>query len=299
MPLPSLIQLILLAAIWGGSFLFTRVSVPYLGAVLLVEYRVVLAAIFLAVSAIFLGKSLNAREHWRHYLVLGIFNAALPFMLFGYAALTLTASTLSILNATTPIWGAVIGAVWSHQPLSARSALGLTLGFAGVGLIVGLDHWATQPGTGIAIAAALLATICYGIATNYTRRTNHVDSYANAHGSMWAATLFILPLLPFAPAPAQLSIGIALAVVSLGVVCTGIAFLLYFRLVREIGATSTLTVTFLIPMFGILWGNLFLDEVITASMIAGSIVVVVGTALATGFNPATPFTHRTINSRRT
>lgn len=285
MRLSSLLQLVLLAAIWGGSFLFTRVSVPYLGAVLLVEYRVALAAVFLMVAAMLMGKSLNARQHWRHYLILGVFNAGLPFMLFGYAALTLTASTLSILNATTPIWGAVIGAVWSHQPLSGRSALGLALGVTGVGLIVGLDHWATQPGAGVAIAAAILATICYGIATNYTRLVSHVDSYANAHGSMWAASLFILPFVPFAPAPSEPSVGIILAVVALGVVCTGIAFLLYFRLVSEIGATPTLSVTFLIPMFGILWGHLFLDEVITASMIVGSIVVVAGTVLATGFNP--------------
>ncbi|MGC2167294.1 MAG: DMT family transporter [Gallionella sp.] len=285
MPLASLLKLILLAAIWGGSFLFTRISVPYLGAILLVEYRVALAAVCLTVAAMFLGKSLNARQHWRHYLALGVLNAAMPFLLFAFAALTLTASALSILNATTPIWGAVIGAVWSRQRISRRTAFGLALGVAGVGTIVGLDHWATQPGAGTAVAAALLATVCYGIATTYARHTTHVDSYSNAHGSMWAASLFVVPMLPFASTSATPGIDIVLAVVALGVVCTGIAFLLYFRLVREIGATSTLTVTFLIPVFGILWGHLFLGEVITASMIAGSLIVIFGTALATGFNP--------------
>ncbi len=287
MPIPSLLRLVLLAAIWGGSFLFTRVSVPYLGAVLLVEYRVALAAVFLMVTAMFMGKSLNVRQHWRHYLVLGVLNAAVPFLLFGYAALTLTASSLSILNATTPIWGAVIGALWSRQPLNLRTLLGLALGVAGVALIVGMDRWATQPGAGSAIAAALLATVCYGISTTYARHASHVDSYSNAHGSMWAASLFIVPALPFATMSTAPGVGIVLSIVALGVVCTGIAFLLYFRLVREIGATSTLTVTFLIPVFGILWGHLFLGEAITASMVAGSLIVITGTALATGFNPMT------------
>lgn len=286
MTLSSLIRLLILAAIWGGSFLFTRIGVPNLGAVVLVEYRVCLAAVFLMIVAMFLRKPLNLRQHGRHYLVLGVFNAALPFMLFGFAALTLTASALSILNATTPIWGAVIGAMWSHQPLSGRTVLGLGLGVAGVGLIVGFDHWAAQPGAGIAIAAALLATVCYGIATTYTRNATSVDSFSNAHGSMWTASLFIMPALPFASVTASPSTGVMLAVVALGVVCTGIAFLLYFRLVRDIGGTSTLTVTFLIPVFGILWGHLFLGEAVTPSMIAGSLIVILGTALSTGFNPA-------------
>lgn len=283
--LSSFIRVILLAAIWGGSFLFTHIGVPDLGAVVLVEHRVGLAAVFLLIVAMFLRKPLNIRQHWRHYLILGVFNAALPFTLFGFAALTLTASALSILNATTPIWGALIGAAWARQPLSGRTVLGLGLGVAGVGLIVGFDHWAAQPGAGVAIAAALLATACYGIATTYARKTSHVDSFPNAHGSMWAASLIIVPALPFAPIATAPSAGVMLAVVALGVVCTGIAFLLYFRLVKDIGGTSTLTVTFLIPVFGILWGHLFLGEAVTPSMIAGSLVVIAGTALATGFNP--------------
>lgn len=286
MPLTSLIRLLILAAIWGGSFLFTRIGVPDLGAVVLVEYRVGMAAVFLMIVAMFLRRPLNLGQHWRHYLVLGVFNAALPFMLFGFAALTLTASALSILNATTPIWGAVIGAMWMRQPLSGRTVLGLGLGVAGVGLIVGFDHWAAQPGAGIAIAAALLATVCYGIATAYARNATSVDSFSNAHGSMWAASLFIMPALPFASVTASPSTGVMLAVVALGVVCTGIAFLLYFRLVRDIGGTSTLTVTFLIPVFGILWGHLFLGEAVTPNMVIGSLTVILGTALATGFNPA-------------
>lgn len=292
MNLSSLIKLILLAAIWGGSFLFTRIGAPILGPTILVECRVGFAALFLLIVALFLHKPLNVKQHWRHYLILGIFNAALPFLLFGYAALTLSASSMSILNATAPIWGAVIAAVWSRQPLSGRTALGLCMGVIGVALIVGFDHLAAQSGAGFAIAAALLATFCYGIATNYSRHAKPVDSFCNAHGSMWAASLVIWPAVPFVSASAAPGINVMLAVVALGVVCTGIAFLLYFRLIKDIGATSTLTVTFLIPVFGILWGHLFLGEVITLSMIVGSLIVIAGTALATGFNPATVLSHR-------
>lgn len=287
MNLASFVRLLTLAAIWGGAFIFVRISAPVLGPVILIENRVALAAVFLMIAALLLRKPLNVKLHWRHYLILGVFNGAAPFLLFGFAALTLPASTLTILNATSPIWGAIIGAVWYRHPLNGRTILGLGLGIAGVGLIVGFDHLAAQHNGGIAIAAALLAACSYGIATNYAKNAKSVDSFSNAHGSMWAASLVLAPAVPFASVSAVPSLGIILTVLVLGVVCTGIAFLLYFRLVKDIGGASALTVTFLIPVFGILFGSVFLGEVITRHMIIGSIIVVAGTALVTGFNPAT------------
>ena len=287
MNLASFIRLLTLAAIWGGAFLFVRICAPILGPVILIESRVALAAILLMVVARFLHKPLNAKQHWRHYLMLGVFNGALPFLLFAYAAQTLSASTLCILNATSPIWGAVIGAVWYRHPLNGRTILGLALGIIGVAMIVGLDQLSDQRGAGVAIAAVLLAAFSYGLATNYAKTAKSVDSFSNAHGSMWAASLVILPAIPFASVSNSPSLGVMLAVATLGIVCTGIAFLLYFRLIKDIGGTSALTVTFLIPIFGILFGHLFLGEVITLGMIAGSCVIIVGTALVTGFNPAT------------
>jgi len=292
----SFVRLLTLAAIWGGAFIFVRISAPVLGPVILIENRVALAAAFLMIVALFLHKSLNVKQHWRHYLILGVFNGAVPFLLFGFAALTLPASTLSILNATSPIWGAVIGAVWYRHSLNGRTILGLGLGIVGVGLIVGFDHLAEQRDAGIAIAAALLAACSYGLATNYAKSAKSVDSFSNAHGSMWAASLVLAPAIPFASVSAAPSLGIVLAVAVLGVVCTGIAFLLYFRLVKDIGGASALTVTFLIPVFGIIFGSVFLGEVITLNMIIGSVVVVVGTALVTGFNPANLFRRRVPSS---
>lgn len=281
----NLLRLLSLAAIWGGSFLFMRIGAPVLGAAWLVEWRVGLAALFLAGVGWHLRKRLRLGAHWRHYLTLGFFNSALPFLLFSYAAQTLSASMLSILNATAPIWGAVIAAFWTRAPLAGKTLVGLLLGVVGVALLVGFDQVALRPGAPLAIAAALGAAFCYGVASTYARSARSVDAFSNAHGSMWAATLLMLPVVPFFPMPGTPDGPVIASVVTLGVVCSGIAYLLYFRLIHDLGAPSALTVTFLIPMFGVLWGYLFLDEVVGWYTLAGSLVVIVGTALVTGFSP--------------
>lgn len=281
----SLVRLLVLSAIWGGSFLLIRLGAPALGPVPLMESRVVLAALFLAGVGMLWRRPLLWRAHWRHYAILGLVNSALPFLLFGYAALTLPASILSILNATSPMWGTLIAALWHRAPLSRRTLAGLVLGVAGVALLVGFDTVAMRPGAGLAIAASLGAAFCYALASNYAKSAKAVEPLANAHGSMWAATVLMAPLMFFAPAPAMPGIGIAVAVLALGVVCSGVAYVLYFRLIGDIGAGPALTVTFLIPLFGVLWGWLFLGEAVGWHTLAGAAVVIVGTALVTGFSP--------------
>src|SRR3990172_10369345 len=177
----SFIRLFALSAIWGGSFLFMRIAAPVLGPAVLTELRVASAALFLLIVAWTLRKPLDAGKHWKHFLILGLFNSALPFLLFSFAAKTLTASVMSILNATAPIWGAIIGAVWMRQSPSGRTMLGLLLGVAGVGLLVGGDQLTAQPGATSAIAAALLAAFFYGIAPNYSKTATAVEPFANAH----------------------------------------------------------------------------------------------------------------------
>ena len=285
MPAASLLRLLLLSAIWGGSFLLIRVGAPAIGPVPLMEARVLLAAIFLAAVALLLRRPLAWRAYWRHYLFVGLFNSALPFLLFGHAALTLSAAMLSILNATSPLWGALIAVVWQKAPLAGRTLAGLALGIAGVGLLVGFDRVALLPGAGLAIAASLAAALCYAVASNYAKTARTVEPFANAHGSMWAASLLTAPMLLVFPPNATPTPGIALAVLALGVVCSGIAYLLYFRLIADIGAAPALTVTFLIPLFGTGFGWFFLDEAIGWHTLAGGAVVVAGTALVTGFSP--------------
>jgi len=281
----NFLRLLLLAAIWGGSFLFLRIGAPVLGPAVLIEYRVLFAALFLALVGLVLRKRLDIRANWKHYLMLGFFNSALPFLLFAWGARTLSASVLSVLNATAPMWGALLGALWGRGAITARTGLGLVLGTAGVALLVGFDDVSSRPGAALAVAAALAAALCYGIASLYAKSARSVDPFANAHGTMWAAALFVLPALPFFPAPATPTPGVWAAVLALGVVCSGIAYLIYFKLIEDVGPTSALTVTFLNPVFGILWGALFLGETVGWHTLAGSGIVLVGTALVTGFVP--------------
>lgn len=290
----NLTRLIALAAIWGASFLFMRVTVPVLGPMLLIESRLFLAALFLLVAGYVLRQRLQWRQHWRHYLRLGFFNSALPFLFFAYAALTLTASMLAILNATAPMWGAAIAMLWGRAPVSAKKVLGLLLGVLGVFMLVGPQRVALQAQDLWAIAAGLAAALCYGIASYQAQANPGPGPFANAHGSMWASSLMVLPALPFFPAPAVAGPGVVGAVLTLGLVCTGLAYLLYFRLIAEVGAASALTVAFLIPMFGILWGYVFLDEVLGWHLLSGAVLVVLGTALVTGYSVRSLFKRKAV-----
>ena len=284
MNLINAIQLLILAAIWGASFLFMKIAAPVLGPSLLIQTRVGLAAVFLLVVSVILKKKLNAVRYWRHYLFLGFFNTAIPFLLFAYAALTIKASELSILNSTAPIWGTMIAAIWFRNKISLKEVMGLIMGVSGVVVLIGFDAFQLQGGNLPGIFAAIMAAGCYGVASVYTRAVNIKQPFNNAHGSMWAATYITLPLLLFFPAQSEGTIQVLWSVILLGVLCTGIAYLIYFRLIEEVGAPSALTVTFLIPMFGIFWGYWFLDEVIGWHTLTGAVLVVSGTIFVTGFS---------------
>ncbi len=284
----SLARLLLLSAIWGASFLFMRIGAPVLGPSLLIFTRVGLAALFLLMLAFYLRKSLNTPRYWRHYLVLGLFNSALPFFMFAYAAQTVTASMLSILNATAPIWATAIGAIWLRSRPSSKALLGMLLGVIGVSLLVGIETVTLPEGGTLAIVAGVGAALSYGIATTYTKSAISVEPFANAHGSMWAATLMLVPFaLQAEPIPTILPLHVILSVTALGIVCSGVAYLLYFRLIADIGAAPALTVTFLIPVFGILWGTVFLGEHVGWHTLVGSLTILTGTALVTGFSITT------------
>lgn len=278
-------RLLGLAAVWGGSYLFMRLTAPEIGAFWVAETRLILAAGFLSLTALWLKTSLHAARYWRHYLVLGVFNSALPFLLFAYAATTLPASLLSIINAMAPLWGALIATALGRQELDWRRSLGLALGFAGVGILVGMDSAITDAAAFLPVAAAVIATICYGIASNYAVTAPPVGSIANAQGSLWASALLLLPAALLVPLPVSPSPTSLWSLVVLGVVCSGVAYILYFKLIEDDGATSALSVTFLIPLFGVLWGYLFLEEAVGLHTFTGGLLVLGGTALVTGLLP--------------
>jgi drug/metabolite transporter (DMT)-like permease len=281
----SFARLLMLAAIWGGSFLFMRIGAPVIGPAILVELRVIIAAVFLAIVGRILHESLDIRLNWKHYLILGLFNTGLPFFLVGFAAQILPASLLSILSAMSPIFGSVIEAIRERKWPSLKVLAGLMLGVFGVGLLVGSAKAIQSSGYELAITAALTAALSYGIASSYAQSAKAVAPLSSAHGSMWAAALLVAPALPFFPESQAPTIGVSLAIFSLGLLSTGIAYLFYFRLINEVGSTSALTVTFLIPVFGTLWGVLFLSETVTWHTLVGAGIVLVGTGLVTGLTP--------------
>ncbi len=279
----DLLDLTLLAALWGGSFLFMRYAVPDFGVVPLIWLRVALASVCL-LPLLLLKRQFGAlRQQAGALTVMSLFNSGLPFLLIAWATLSITAGLASIMNAMTPVFTALIGALWLGDRLDGRRGLGLLLGLAGVALLAADKADFRPGGSGWAIVAMLLATACYGFAANHTRRyLQGVPALVNATGTQLVSALVLLPPALWSWPERMPGLGPWLATLVLGVACSALAYLLFFRLIARVGASRAVTVTFLVPVFGTLWGALFLDEPVTASMLAGGAVVLLGTGLATG-----------------
>jgi drug/metabolite transporter (DMT)-like permease len=270
------VRLVSLAAIWGASFLFNRITAPVLGPVLTAELRTLIAGVALAAWFAFSGFDPQWRRWWPQYIVVGILSSAVPFLLWAYAALTLPAGLLSVLNATSPMWGALCSALLLGDRLYGKRVIGLLLGFFGVALVTQPTGQETLPYP--AVAAALAAAFCYGLAAAYMKRwASNVPSRGMAVGTQLMAGIILIPFIPLWPPAAAPTLLVAGSMLALGLVCGAIAYLLYFRLIADIGATGALTVTYLIPVFGVLWGAVFLGEALSAAMLAGAALVVLGT----------------------
>lgn len=279
----DLSRLVLLATLWGGSFLLYRVVAPVFGAVLSAEARVAIAALVLLAWHGIARVPFDWRSHRREMTVVGLFNSALPFALFGFAAHALPAAYLAILNATSPLFGALIARVWLGEALEGRRLTGIVTGLTGVAALVGLGPVPVDAKTLLAAAACLVAAASYGFAGNYTRRlAGAVPPASMATGSQVTAAIVLLPLLPFGPMPSPPTTATVCATLILGIGCTSIAYLLYFRLIRDIGATRALTVTFLVPLFATGWAWIVLDEAPTWRMAIGAALVIAATSLIIG-----------------
>lgn len=278
-------DLVALGAIWGGSFMFQRLAAPQFGPIPLVALRVSIAAVFLTAILASRGGLGAFRGRAAHFGVVGVLNTGLPFCLFAYATLSLTAGFASVLNATVPLFGALVGYVWLRQTLSLERAIGLTVGFLGVVLLV----WRKLSfhGEGLAVFAGLAAALLYGIAAHYTKRhVSGVDPLAVAAGSQIGAAAFVVPAALLSWPATNPGFGAWLSIAALGFVCTGLAYLLYFRLLASVGPVRAMAVTYLIPAFGMVWGALFLGERVTAPMLIGTAAIFAGVAIGTRPNKA-------------
>jgi drug/metabolite transporter (DMT)-like permease len=279
----DLTDLTLLAALWGGSFLFMRYAAPAFGALPLMWLRVTIATVCLLPLLIWRGQVGALRERIGVVTVMGLFNSAIPFVLIAWATLSITAGLASILNATVPIMTALIGALWLRDTLGAGRLAGLVIGMAGV-VLLAADKADFKPGgSGWALLAMVGATLCYGFAANYTKRhLTGVPPMVNAAGSQIVSAVALTPFALWTwptQTPEPLAWG---AAVVLGIGCTAVAYVLFFRLIERVGASRAVTVTFLVPVFGTLWGALFLGETVTGAMLVGGAIVLVGTGLSTG-----------------
>ncbi|MEO6319867.1 MAG: DMT family transporter [Polaromonas sp.] len=276
-----------LAAIWGSSFLFMRMGAVEFGALPTAAVRVAIAALFLLPLVWMRGLLPVLRKNWKPVFFVGLLNSGIPFACIAFALLSISTGLSSILNATVPMFGALIAWIWLKDRPSASRILGLVIGFAGVALLA-WDQATFKTGPsgvvpGWAVLASLLACACYGISASFTKRyLSGLPPLVTAAGSQIGATLgLVLPALWLWPARMP-GASAWLALLAVGVVCTGIAYILFFRLIENAGPARALSVTFVVPVFAVLYGVLFLGESVTPWMVGCAGVIVGGTALATG-----------------
>ncbi len=276
-------ELLLLAVLWGAAYLFMRAAVPAFGPAPLVALRMGLAAVLLLPLLLWRGGWPALRAHPRQMLILGIPFTAAPFMLLGFASLHITAGLMAVLNATAPLFGALIAHYWLKQRMGAWRAAGLVLGFGGVALLMwGTVSFKSSAGL-LAVAAVLLVSLSWSLGAQYTRKhLSAVDPLVLTVGSLAAASIFLAPFAvaywPVQPPNARAWAELAF----LGVASSGLGFIVYFRLLRNIGPVRAMSVTFLNPVVAMVSGSFYLDEAITLQMVLGGAVVLLGTALSLG-----------------
>ena len=286
------LEFVLLAALWGSSFLFTRLGAAEFGIVPTAGLRVALAALFLLPVFLVKGVWADFRARAKAILLVGLLNSGIPFMLFAFAVMHISTGLTSILNATVPLSGALVAWLWLKDRPGGSRMLGLAIGFAGVTLLVigksgfsamGVASGSSTGSTLLAMGACLLATLCYGIAASFTKRyLTGAHPLATATGSQIGAALGLaIPTLWLWPSePVSATAWGALVAVAL--LCTSLAYVLFFRIIAQAGPSKALTVTFLVPVFALIYGRIFLDEAITPWMIGCGLVIMAGTALSTG-----------------
>ncbi|MEJ8846194.1 DMT family transporter [Variovorax rhizosphaerae] len=285
-----LVDLVLLGALWGASFLFMRIGAAEFGALPTAAVRVGIATLFLLPCLFLVRQGPALAQHWKPILLIGVANSGLPFALFCFALLSLSSGLAAVLNATVPMFGALVAWAWFRDRPDNSRLVGLVVGFIGVALLASRSSAPHAGGAGdsgsgqlLGVVACLGACLSYGISASATRRyLVGIPSLATATGSQIGATLFLaLPAIWLWPSHMP-SLHAWLALTALGIFCTGVAYILFFRLIAEAGPARALTVTFLVPVFAVFYGAVFLHEPVTMWMLMCAAVIVCGVALSTG-----------------
>lgn len=272
-------RLAILSAIWGFSFIFMRVLAPTLGPVVVADMRVLIAGIALALYFKVIGYDAEWKKYWKQYLIIGCINSAFPFILFSYSALHLPAGYMAILNSTSPLFVSVFAALWLSEALTLVKFGGLLLGLSGVMMItkIGESH---DPHFAFAVAACLLAAMCYGIGGIYIRKyAKHLKPMAIAGASQLISGVLLFPAIFIFPPTGEITPYVAGFTIFFAITCSAIAYVIYYRLLADVGPTRALTVTFTAPVFSMIWAMIFLGEPITSKMIGGGVLILMGAYL--------------------
>ena len=279
----DLFRLVALGAMWGASYLFMRVAVPHMGAVLMIELRTLVAGLLLAAFLYATGGSAGWRKHGRAYLVVAVFGTAVPFALIAQALRTIDASTAAILNALVPLWATVIAAVWIRERITPAKMGGIVLSIAGTAVLVG---WTPTPMSAAELFAAslsVLATFLYGFNIVFSKvRLREASPRGISAATLLLAAAALAPFTPWDRDFAAIPANAWLAVAALAIVSTTLAFIYYYRLIADIGPVKASTVTLLVPVFGMIWGIAFLGEPAAPGRIAGAAIILLGCALILG-----------------
>ena len=280
------IELLILSAIWGSSFLFLRIASPEFGPIFLIEMRVASGLIVLLPICLLLGKIQELKENWKMIFILSLSNMTIPFCLFAYSALNMGAGILSIINATVPFFTAIIAFLVYQQRMTRYGLIGLMVGFMGVAVLVFDPSESSGVTNDLAIPSALFACVLYGVALNIvSHKLQGVSGISITTGALFYSTIVLIPFAVIERPEVMPQGSVWFSVLALGVVCTGFGYILFYRLIARIGSQQAIMTTYLIPIFSILWGNLFLAESITLFMIFGGMLVLMGVGMTTGRLP--------------
>jgi drug/metabolite transporter (DMT)-like permease len=278
----DLVKLVLLSALWGGSFIFLRIAVPEVGPLLTAILRTSLAGIALTVFATLTGVPMHWRRNLKAFAAVGLFAGVVPFTCFSFAALHLPAAYSAVLNSTAPLFSALFSVIWLAERLTLRKAAGLALGIVGVAILVGAGTLEVNKWTLISIAACLFAAACYALSTIVVKKTGRVGgihAIAMATGSLATGGLIMAPAIPFSLPPAMPSLLALGCVTALSLLSSGVAQAIFIPLIVKIGPTRAMCVSFLIPLFSMTWGFLFLHEAVASSTLLGAGVVLAAMGL--------------------
>ncbi len=279
----DLFRLLILAAIWGGSYALMRIVAPVFGGLGTAWFRILLTGALLCVYAYAIGTALEWRRWWKHYLLIGTLNSALPFTLIAFAMKTLPANYGAIINTLSPLFGAIFAFFMLNEAFGVRKFFGIVLGFVGVALLIRLGPVPVTPEVIIGALACALATACYGFVSVYTKKhTAKAPVLGLAAGALFIPGVLLTPFALRSMPTSMPSATVIVSALTLAIVCSGIAYLIYFRLIRDVGPTKAISVTFLVPLFGVLWGVLFLHEVVTLTTLFGAAMILLGMALVLG-----------------